>query len=61
MAGTGRRAEERDVSGDAERLLSRRAFLGHGVSAAALAALSQMPLALAPKGCSAGPRHSISM
>jgi hypothetical protein len=50
MAGVRGYAEDRDVSGEARGVLSRRAFLGRGFSVAGLAALSQVPLALAPKG-----------
>jgi hypothetical protein len=50
MAGSPGHVEDRNVSGEGECVLSRRTFLGRGLSVAGLAALSQVPLALAPKG-----------
>jgi hypothetical protein len=50
MAGAGESADWRDVRGEVATLLTRRSLLARGLSVAGLATLSQVPLALAPKG-----------
>src|SRR5581483_12326929 len=50
MSGLRGHDADRVAGGAAGRLLSRRTFLARGASAAGLAALSQLPLALGPKG-----------